>query len=372
MNILVFSWRDPKHPMSGGAEQVMHEHMKGWTEAGHSVTLFCSYYKGGKRNEVLDGINIIRYGYQLLGVQILAFFWYLFGSHKKFDLVVDQFHGIPFFTPLYVRRKKLAIIQEVARDVWLLNHLPKPFNWIVGYLGFWGEKYIFKFFYQKVLFMTGSESANREVIEMGIKKEMIKIVPHGTILELPKKLPNKEDVWTIAFLGALTKDKGIEDALRAFSLLKREGDFQFWVIGKAGKGYDLELFDLVNKLNILDKVKFWGFVEQKKKFDLLARSHVLINPSVREGWGLVNIEANAVGVPVIAYNSPGLVDSIKPGKNGVLVSKNTPEELANETIKLLNDNVWYKKLCKSSITWSKEFTWEKSKLKSLQLIESIL
>ena len=42
MRILVFSWRDPKHPLAGGAEQVMHEHMKGWIEAGHKVTLFSS------------------------------------------------------------------------------------------------------------------------------------------------------------------------------------------------------------------------------------------------------------------------------------------------------------------------------------------
>jgi len=48
MNILVFSWRDPKHPLAGGAEQVMHEHMKGWVGAGHKVTLFTSHFSGGR------------------------------------------------------------------------------------------------------------------------------------------------------------------------------------------------------------------------------------------------------------------------------------------------------------------------------------
>jgi len=60
-----------------------------------------SKMKGLSVKDTIDGIRIIRKGYQYLGVQIAAFFWYLFSKHDNFDLVVDQFHGIPFFTPLY-------------------------------------------------------------------------------------------------------------------------------------------------------------------------------------------------------------------------------------------------------------------------------
>src|SRR3989344_4669413 len=143
MNILVFSWRDPKHPMAGGAEQVMHEHMKGWVNAGHTVTLFSSAFNGAPPEEKVDGVKVIRKGYQLLGVQIYAFFWYLFSDHPKFDLVVDQFHGLPFFTPLYVRSPKLAVLQEVAKEVWLLNHLQKPLNLIIGWAGYLTEPFFF-------------------------------------------------------------------------------------------------------------------------------------------------------------------------------------------------------------------------------------
>src|SRR3989339_1635231 len=103
MNILVFSWRDPKHPNRGGAEQVMHEHMKGWLEADHKVTLFSSEYPGSVSKEVLDGVRIVRGGSQYLGVQFEGFKYYL-ANKEQFDLVVDQFHGIPFFTPLYVKK----------------------------------------------------------------------------------------------------------------------------------------------------------------------------------------------------------------------------------------------------------------------------
>ena len=56
MNILVFSWRDPKHPLAGGAEQSMHEHMKGWMQAGHKVTLFSSKNNNSSKEEILDAI----------------------------------------------------------------------------------------------------------------------------------------------------------------------------------------------------------------------------------------------------------------------------------------------------------------------------
>ena len=101
MNILVFSWRDPKHPLAGGAEQSMHEHMKGWVQAGHKVTLFSSRVSRLPNTENIDGIEIIRQGNQYIGVQILGFLYYV-KNKDSFDFVVDQFHGIPFFTPFYV------------------------------------------------------------------------------------------------------------------------------------------------------------------------------------------------------------------------------------------------------------------------------
>lgn len=372
MNILVFSWRDIKHPMAGGAEQVDHEHHKGWIAGGHSVTLFSSSFGSAKREEVVDGVRIVRRGKQLLGVQVAGLFWYLLGKHAKFDLVVDEFHGIPFFTPLYIWNvKKLAVIQEVARDVWLKNDLPKPFNLVVGLTGYIFEPIIF-LFYKRVHFMTASKSCMLDLVDMGIEEKKISIIPHGIILDLPKRMPKKEKITTITFLGALAKDKGIEDAIRCFSILKNAGKYQFWVMGKAGRGYDRYLTNMAKNLGV--EVYFWGGKEKvndRKKFELLARSHVLVNPSLREGFGLVNIEANAVGTPVVAYNSPGLTDSVKNGVNGVISRENTPESLSYSVIQILEDGKKYLKLQKSSIEWSRKFSWEASRKMSLELIEKM-
>lgn len=370
MNILIFSWRDPKHPMAGGAEQVVHEHCKGWIKAGHRVTLFSSDSKD-REEEVLDGVQIIRSGSQFLGVQIAAFFWYLFDKHEKYDLVIDCFHGIPFFTPFYVSTKKLALIQEVAKEVWFLNHLPKPFNWIVGLIGFLIEPLIF-LFYKNIPFMTGSNSARDDLVKFGIPLENITVVSHGVIVNYSKKVLAKEKIRTIAFLGTLARDKGIEDALKAFSIISKEGKFNFWVLGSGASEYVSYLKTLLSRLSIQRQVKFFGFVSEEEKFERLARSHILINPSVREGWGLVNIEANRMGTPVVAYKSAGLVDSVRDGESGVLCKNNTPADLAKNVIKIINDPIQYSQLCKGAINWSNNFTWGKSKVMSLELIKKIV
>lgn len=370
MNILVLSWRGPKHPLAGGAEQVMHEHMKAWVEAGHKVVFFTSHPKGSRSQEEIDGIRIIRRGSQYLLVHFYAFLWYVFGKHSKFDVVVDEFHGWPFFTPLYSRAPKLAVIQELTKEVWFRYPLPFGLKYIFGPLGYLLEP-LFFLPYRKVKFMTGSESAKRELSSVGILQKNIVVVPHGVIINAAKKMPAKEKTQTVIYLGALASDKGIEDAIKTFALINRSGNFKFWIVGKGDDAYLSKLKTLVKKLKLENKVTFWGFVSQKKKYELLARAHLMVNPSIREGWGLVNIEANAMGVPVVAYNSKGLIDSVRDGVTGIICKQNTPQHLAKEVTNLLKDAPKYKGLSDNAVKWSKEFTWKKSAKKSLDLIESL-
>ncbi|EKD90443.1 MAG: glycosyl transferase family protein [uncultured bacterium] len=370
MKILIFSWRDPKHPLAGGAEQVVHEHSKGWIKAGHEVTLFSSRFNDSNKFEVLDGVKIIRKGYQYLGVQIAAFVYYM-GNHENYDLVIDQFHGLPFFTPLYARKPKIALIQETARNVWFLNPLPFPVNWIVGVLGYFGEPFIF-LIYRFTKFATGSQSAKADVSKFFIPLSNITVWPHGVIVNLHRKKTSKEKLPTIAYLGVLSKDKGIEDALKCFAYLRNKGNYQFWIIGKPEtEKYGKYIVNLTKKFKMQKKVKYWGYVSQLKKFELLSRAHLLINSSSREGWGLVNIEANAVGTPVVSYRSAGLVDSVKDGVSGVVVKDNTPLKLAETVDEILNDNLFYKKLQNGAINWSKKFNWDLSVKISLKTLRNV-
>lgn len=370
MNILILSWRDPKHPLAGGAEQSVLEHAKGWNNAGNKITWFSSRFPGSPATETIDGIKIVRNGYQYLGVQVAAIFYY-FRNSKNIDLVIDQFHGIPFFTPLYVRKPKLALIQEVAGKVWLLNPLPFPINLIVGATGFVFEPFIF-LMYKNIQFITGSESAKLEVSKFGISLKNITVVPHGVILPRSKIVDRKSKIKTVTFLGTLAKDKGIEDVLHCFAKLDQIGKYQFWIIGKPEtQSYYQKIKSIVSKLKLNEKIKFWGYVTQDKKYELLSKSSILVNPSVHEGWGLVNIEANAMGTPVVAYKSAGLVDSVKNGQSGIIVEKNSPEEIADEVFNILENEKLFNKLRDGAVSWSKRFSWNDSRKKSLDLIYSV-
>lgn len=368
MNILILSWRGPGHPNAGGAEISTHEHAKGWVKAGHSVTLFTSHYQGAKQEEIIDGVNIIRRGAQLFGVHIQAFIWYLFKKHQKFDIVVDQFHGIPFFTPLYVRCKKLAFIHEVAKEVWFLNEFSFPLNFIIPILGRPLEPIIFKI-YKGIQFMTVSESTKFDLISWGINDSDIAVINNG--IEKPNmELPKKEKVKTVIFLGALAKDKGIEKALEVFSLLQKiyRDSICFWIVGKGHPKYEAFLKEK-SKILGLRNIKFWGFVKDKQKFTLLGRAQILVNTSVREGWGLVVLEAASVGTPTVAFNVAGLRDSIRDGKTGLL--SESVEDLAEKVIYLLENKKKYEEFKEKALKWSQNFSWGKSSKMSLDLINRI-
>jgi len=371
MNILIFSWRGPGHPHAGGAEQSSHEHAAGWHKAGHNVTLFTSFFQGAKKKEDVDGIHVIRRGGQIFQVHLHAMFWYLFSSHPKFDIVVDEVHGIPFFTPFFVRVRKLVFIHEVAKEVWRLNPWPRPFNLVPALIGTFLEPLIFKLIYRNVPFMTVSQSTKKDLIEWDIPEESITVIHNGFSNKFPLREINKESKKTVIYLGALSKDKGIEEALKVCKFLFRtEKNWQFWVVGKGEPNYLTYLKKQAEKFGIEKAVKFFGFVNEREKYNLLSRAHILLNPSTREGWGLVVIEAASVGTPTIAYNVAGLRDSVKDGKTGLLSLPN-PEDCAEIIINLFSDKKLYDLLQKNCFKWSDKFSWEKSSKQSLNLIERL-
>ena len=371
MNILILSWRGPKHPTFGGAEISTHEHAKGWVNAGNRVVLFTSYFPNARREEIIDGVEIKRYGKQMFGVQWEALVWYLFKSQVKFDLVIDQFHGIPFFTPFYVRAKKLGFIHEVAKEVWHLNPWPKPYNYFPSIFGRLLEPLIF-LFYRATPFMTVSESTKEDLIKWGIPSKNITVIHNGVNIPAKLKRFEKEKTPTLIFLGAISQDKGIEDALRVFSIVQKKNELSsLWVVGKAEETYLAKLKKLCIELEIERKVIFFDYVSEIKKFELLSKAHILINTSVREGWGLVVIEAASVGTPTVGYNVPGLKDSIIQNKTGILSDAN-PKSCADAIDQLLYDKKMYESFKKNCLQRAKEFNWKDSSRISLKLIASLV
>src|SRR5258708_6808071 len=219
--------------------------------------------------------------------------------------------------------------------------------------------------------MTGSNSAKNELIKVGIPAKNIQIINHGVVIQKPRVMPKKEKTNTIIFLGAISKDKGIGDVLETFRELSKKGKYKYWIVGRSSDMYRKLIKSSARKFGFANDLTYFGFVDEKKKSELLAKAHLLINPSLLEGWGLVNIEANSMGTPVVAYNSPGLIDSVKNDLSGMICKENNPRELSKLVFKILENKNLYKKLQNGARGWSAKFDWKASKKLSLALVEKI-
>ena len=107
-------------------------------------------------------------------------------------------------------------------------------------------------------------------------------------------------------------------------------------------------------------VTFHGHVSDEKKYSLIAKAHMILMPAVREGWGLVVPESNAVGTPAVAYDVNGLRDCVIHQKTGILTKNNTSEDLAHEAISLIHDKDRLEQLSIGAIEFSRQFTWDRS------------
>ena len=143
------------------------------------------------------------------------------------------------------------------------------------------------------------------------------VIPEGST---PHPVPSvrKEDDPTVVFLGRLVAMKRPEHALGAFELLRQSfPDARLWMIGDGPRLSRLER-------SAPPGVTFLGRLDRDELIERLARAHVLLATSVREGWGLNVSEAAACGTPAIGYRVPGLVDSI-PASGGALVEPHAEE-----------------------------------------------
>lgn len=358
MNILILSWRDIKNPKSGGAEVLTHEISKRWVKMGHQVTVFSSSFSNSLSLEIIDGVRIIRKGhpdtrYLFYSVHFLAFLYYL-QNGNKFDAVVDEIHGIPFFTPWYVKGKKVVLICEVASDLW-----GKMFGVFFGTLGRLMEEFYLRRVYKNIPYLTISESTKSELLKEGVLERNITILPMGlTIPKMIKKTIKEKDP-TLIFVGRLSKSKGVEDAISALAKVSETyKKAKLWIVGSGDKSYIEFLRKMVKKCKMESKVTFFGFVSQEKKFELMGRSHILVAPSIKEGWGLTVPEAGFVGTPAVGYNVEGLRDVIIDGKTGVLTLKNNSKEMAKEVIKILEDKFQYEIYAKAAKRLSLSYNWE--------------
>lgn len=372
MKILIFSWRDIKHPGWGGAEVLTLELAKRWVREGHRVSLVSANFPGAKNEETIEKVKVFRPA-MFYAQSPFEYLTYLYRTARfyqkrlsgKYNLVIDQVHGLPFFTPFFVKEKVILFPLEVAKRIWF-HEVRFPFS-LVGYLL---ELAYIKIF-RNLPFLTISPSTAKELTNLGVKK--VFTVAPGINFKPLKKLPRKNEFPQLISLGRITKMKRIGETIQAFRLLHKEfPHIQLVVIGQGKEKCLQELKTLCRLMAIDDRVFFTGFVSEKEKRKRLSRAWILVSTSLKEGWGLTVIEAAACGTPTVAYQVAGLVDSVKNQETGFLCQKNNPVELARNIRKLLIDPSVRKRLSQNALAYSRNFTWDQAADGTLKILQEIL
>jgi len=121
-------------------------------------------------------------------------------------------------------------------------------------------------------------------------------------------------------------------------------------------------------LRLEESVDLRGEVRDEEKFDLIRRAWVYVIPSMKEGFGISSLEAQACGTPVVGYEVPGLVDCVKNGVTGLLVLDGDYEALAEAITLLLLGEGLRSEMSKNATLWSRNFDWDVSAKKFLTLL----
>ncbi len=363
MNILIINWQDIKNPFGGGAEVHLHEIFKRIAAKGHNITLFVCEFEGCLKEEVVDGIKVIRRGSRSLFNFGVRKYYKQHFENQDFDIVIDDINKIPFYTPLFVKKPLLAISHHFfGRSIF------RETNVIAGAYVYIAEKLI-DFIYKKTKFVVVSESTLDEFIGRGFDKNNFNIVYNAIAqAHLPMAVGQKNENPTITYFGRLKKYKSPDHLFRAFALVKEViKDAELHIIGRGDFREELE--KIADSLNITNSVTFFGYVSEKEKVELLTKSWVTVNTSMKEGWGITNIEANACGTAVISADSPGLRDSVKQGQSGELYKYGDIADLAEKIVSIIGKPAQLERYSAGAVEWAKQFSWAQSAAQMLDIIE---
>ena len=342
----MLNWRDPENPLSGGAERVSLGYLGALAKRGHEVSWFANDFAGAAKETTIEGIRVVRGGNK--GSSIFAARkWYR--QQPKFDLVIDQIHGIPWYAPWWCRTNCVAYLHEVLGPIW-----DAFYGWPLNWIGKTQERWT-HWLYRNVPFWTACESTRDCLREDGVKQ--ISIVRYGVHTVALPELPEKALTTPLRLIvvSRLAPNKRIDHAIETLRLLLNQNIAATLTIVGAGE-IEAPLKALAATLPA-GAVRFTGGLPENEKDALLRESHFLLHTSQREGWGLNVIEANAMGTPAAVYPVAGLRESTLNNRTGLVSADESPANLAKRLVEILPNNAAYQDLRKNAWERAKRFHW---------------
>jgi len=369
LRILWLQWRDIKHPWSGGAEVYMHEVSRRLAREGFRVHVATSWFPGLKPLEKIDGYTVERVGTHDNYILYVPHFLKRYSSWA--NVIIEDTSKAPLMTPL-LRPKKhipvLAVVHHLNREIYFYE--TSLLKALIAYLL---ESHMTRLYTHlpNTILITISKSTKQELVKLGADPKKIIIAPNAinNTISADPSLQLKSLEPSVIYLSRIKKYKQPYHALLAFKIILKHVPKAKLII--AGKGTNI-LLKYIKRLGIEHAVEVHGEVDEETKMKLLRRAWILIQTSMKEGFGITVLEAATCKTPTIAYNVPGLRDSVKHMETGVLVEPRNIEQLAKTITHLLSDHESRNRLAENAYRHAQQYSWDKTAKTFLKTIEGFI
>lgn len=351
--------------ITGGAEKRVYELAKRLAQRGHDVHWYGIGWwwpENGQKDIELDGIKlhgvckpIDLYTEERRSIkEAISFAFNLFSKlmQENYDIIDCQ--GFPYFSCFSTKihsllgKSNLCITWiEVWNDYWY-EYLGK-----IGIFGKIVEK-LTSYLTKNIIAI--SEKTKRDLEQLGVNNE-IEVVPVGINMQYIQGINPSDYKSDVIFAGRLLKNKNVDVLIKAIGIIKKEiPDIECTIIGEGPERTNLEA--LAENLDVKENISFMNFLdEHEEMISYIKSSGIFVLPSTREGFGIVVIEANACGLPVIVVNHEmnAATDLIINNKNGIIADF-SENDIAKKIIYLLNKK---EEMYNDCIEMSEKYDWEK-------------
>ena len=352
MRLLLVNWQDRDNPQAGGAEIHLHEIFGRLAARGHMVTLLCGGWPGCAPHLTLDGIDVVRVGTRYTFPFLARRHFQRHFASGAFDVLVEDINKVPLYTPRWGATPVVALVPHLFGGT-AFQEFGAPLASAV-----WLAERPLGRAYRGVPFEAISMSTADDLAARGIPRSTVEVIYPGidTVAYTPLS-GTRSATPAFAYLGRLKKYKGVHHVIRAFAHVADPSA----TLEIAGAGdYRAALERLARSLDLGERVRFLGRIDETEKLALLRRAWALVFASPKEGWGITNLEAAACGTPVVASNSPGIRESVRDGETGFLVPHGDARAMAAAMSQLATDPPLVARLGLQARRFAETFTWERA------------
>ncbi len=350
--------------MLGGAERRYYEIAKRLAKR-HEITVYALRLRGVPDKEVIDGIEIRRLGIshplnRRSFMPLASYFPAFLKAVKNEYDVIDVNQGMASFMGIVkpiIKKPMVATFHDIYWNKWN-RHFAFPYSNIGKFMEFvWSKTK-----YTKII---ANSPETKEKLENLKFRSTVEMIPSGVDMRLINSINGKKGGNTVVYVGRLEGYKNVETVLHAVAKVRAKiPDIKLNVVGSGPK--EAELKKLASDLSI--DAEFFGFVDEKKKFEIIKSSDVLINPSFVEGLGLIVLEAMACKVPVIARDLKCYF--FCNGKNSVRYTNK--EKLPELIVDIIQNKNRRNAMARNGYQTAKQFSWDETTKKIENLYKNCL